>query len=112
MIALELKDRNLKITWEIVGIYRVPNEDMRFFEKLADRTGRMGRTTKHCIIGGDRNLPYEDWNSHAEKSRGTQIFLIHWNTQSSVRRSEPSMPLLLILALSVDGITRLIQFES
>ena len=36
----------------------------------------------------------------------------HWNTQSSVRRSEPSIPLLLILGLSVDGITCLIPFES
>ena len=37
---------------------------------------------------------------------------VNWNTQSSVRRFEPSMPLLLILALSVDGITCLIPFES
>jgi len=35
----------------------------------------MGGTTKCSIIGGDLILPYADWNGHAEKSRGTQIFL-------------------------------------
>jgi len=58
-----------KNTWEIVGIYRAPNEDMRLLEKLADQTGYMERTKKRSIIGGDINL------SHAEKSRGTQVFL-------------------------------------
>ena len=75
MLAIEVKGRNPKITWEIVGIYRAPNEDMRVLEKLADRTGYMGRTTKRSIIGGDLNLPYANWNGHAEKSRGTQVFL-------------------------------------
>jgi len=75
MIAVEAEGRDPKITWEIVGIYRAPNEDMRLFEKLVDRTGYMGRTTKRSIIAGDLNLPYADWNGHAEKSRGTQVFL-------------------------------------
>jgi len=35
----------------------------------------MGRTTKPSISEGDLNLPYADWNGHAEKSRGTQVFL-------------------------------------
>ena len=35
----------------------------------------MGKNTKRSIIGGDLNLPYAHWNSHAEKSRGTQVFL-------------------------------------
>ena len=38
----------------------------------------MGSTTKRSIIGGDLNLPNADWNCHAEKSRGTQVFLIEW----------------------------------
>ena len=75
MIAVELKGSDPKITWEIVGIYRAPNEDMRVLEKLADRTGYMGSTTKRSIIGADLNLCYADWNGHAEKSRGTQVFL-------------------------------------
>jgi len=29
MIAVEVKGRDPKFTWEIVGIYRAPNEDMR-----------------------------------------------------------------------------------
>jgi len=48
---------------------------MWLLEKLADRTGYMGRTMKRSIIGGDLNLPHADWNGHAEKSKGTQVFL-------------------------------------
>jgi len=75
MIAAEVKGRDPKITWDILGIYRAPNENMRLFDKLADWTRYMGRTTKHSIIGGDLNLPYANWNGHAEKPRGTQVFL-------------------------------------
>ena len=39
MRAVELQGRDPKITWEIVGIYTAPNEDMRLFEK----TGRPDR---------------------------------------------------------------------
>jgi hypothetical protein len=74
-IAAVVKGRDPKITWEIVGVYRAPNEDMRLLEKMADRTGYMGRITKRSIIAGDLNLPYVDWNVHAEKSRGTQVLL-------------------------------------
>ena len=66
MIAVHVKGRDPKITWEIVGIYSAPNDDMRLFEKLADRTGYMGRTTKRSIIGGDLNLTYADWKGHAK----------------------------------------------
>ena len=69
VIAVEVTDRDPKIAWEIVGIYSAPNEDTRLLEKLADRAGYMG-----SIIGGDLNLPYADWNGHAEKSRGTRVF--------------------------------------
>jgi len=75
MISEEVKGRDPKITREIVGIYRAPNEDMRLLEKLADWTGYMGRTTKRSIIRGDLNILYVDWNGHTEKSRGTSIFL-------------------------------------
>jgi len=75
MIAVEVKGRDPKYTWEILCIYRAPNEHMRLLEKLADWTGYMGRTMKRSIIGGDLNLPYADWKGHVEKSRGTQVFL-------------------------------------
>jgi hypothetical protein len=29
MIAVEVKGRDPKFTWEVVGIYRAPNEDMQ-----------------------------------------------------------------------------------
>ena len=35
MIAIEVKGRDPKFTWEIVGIYRAPNEDLRVMERLA-----------------------------------------------------------------------------
>ena len=52
-----------------------PNEDMLVLEKLADRTGYIGGTTTGSVNGADLNLPYADWNGHAEKSRGTQVLL-------------------------------------
>jgi hypothetical protein len=55
MIVIEVKGRYSKCTWEIVGIYRPPNEDMRVIEKLAERTGYMGNIAKRSIIGGDLN---------------------------------------------------------
>jgi len=38
MVAVEVKGRDPKCTWEVVGIYRVPNEDMRVTERLATRS--------------------------------------------------------------------------
>jgi len=75
MITVEVKGRDPKNTWEILGNYRAPNKDMRLLEKLADQTRYMERTMKCSFIGGDLNLPYADWNGHMEKSRGTQLFL-------------------------------------
>jgi hypothetical protein len=75
MMAVEVKGRGPKITWEIVGIYGAPKEDTRLFEKLADRNGYMGRTTKRSINGGDLNLPCANWNGHADKCRVIQVFL-------------------------------------
>jgi hypothetical protein len=56
MITIEAKVRYLKVTWEIVGIYRTPHEDMQVLEKLEYRTGYMGSFTKPSIIGGELNL--------------------------------------------------------
>jgi hypothetical protein len=75
MIAVEVKGRDQKFTWEIVGIYRAPNEDMRVIERLAARTGYMGNSMKHSIIIGDLNLPYAHWNGNAECTSGTQAFI-------------------------------------
>ena len=59
----------------MVGIYTAPNKDMRVLEKFTCRTGYIGNTTKRRIIGGVLNLPNVDFNGHAEKSRGTEVFL-------------------------------------
>jgi hypothetical protein len=34
MIAVKVKGTDPKFTWEILGIYRAPNEDMRVIERL------------------------------------------------------------------------------
>ena len=60
MIAVEIKGRNPKTTWEVVGIYRAPNENMRVLERLAARTGSTRICTKRSIIGGDLNLPMKN----------------------------------------------------
>jgi hypothetical protein len=65
MIAVEVKGVNPKFAWEVVGVYRAPNEDMRGIERLAARTGFTGNSTKRSINGGDLNLPYAEWNRNA-----------------------------------------------
>jgi hypothetical protein len=44
-------------------------------ERLADRTGNTGNTTKRSIIGGDLNLPYADWNGNVGGNSGTQALI-------------------------------------
>jgi hypothetical protein len=68
MIAVEVKGRNPKYTWEVVGIHRAPN-DMRFLERLAARTGYTGNSRKRSIIEGDLNLPHADWNGNTGRNR-------------------------------------------
>ena len=38
MIAVEVKKIDLSFAWEIIGIYRAPNEDMLAIERSAART--------------------------------------------------------------------------
>jgi hypothetical protein len=38
IIAVEVKGRDPKFTWEFVGIYKAPNENMRVIERLVART--------------------------------------------------------------------------
>jgi len=75
MIAVEVNGRNPKFEWEVVGVYRAQNEDMRVLERLASRTGFTGNSTKRNITGGDLNLPYADWNGNAGGNSGTQALI-------------------------------------
>ena len=72
MTATGVKSREPKFTWEIVGIYRAPNDEMRVMKKLAARTGYTGISTKRSIIGGDLNLPYADWNGNVSCNSRTE----------------------------------------
>jgi len=75
MIAVEVKSRNPKFTWEVVGVYRAANKNMLAIERLAARTGFTGNSTKRSIIGGDLNLPYADCNGNAGGNGGTQALI-------------------------------------
>ncbi|PNF39896.1 hypothetical protein B7P43_G00924 [Cryptotermes secundus] len=72
MITVEVNGRDPKYTWEIVDIYRAPNEDMRVIERLAARADSLGNFTKRSIIAGDLNLPYADWNGNVQCISGGQ----------------------------------------
>jgi len=50
MIAVEVKGGNPKFSWEVVWVYRAPNEDIRVIERLAARTGFAGNSTKSSFI--------------------------------------------------------------
>jgi hypothetical protein len=75
IIAFEVKSSDPKDTWEIVGIYRAPNEDIRVIERLADHTGFLTNSMKQSIKGGDLNLPQVDWKGVAEDNSVTQAFI-------------------------------------
>jgi hypothetical protein len=75
IIAVEVKSRDPKFAWEIVGTYRASNEDMRVIERLVARTAYTGNSTKRSIIGADLNLPYADWNGNAGGNSGTGEFI-------------------------------------
>jgi len=75
IIALEVKGTDPKCTWEIVGIYRAPNEDIRVVEMLAARTSFLGISMKRSIRGGDLNLQQVDWKGIAEGTSVTLAFI-------------------------------------
>ena len=66
MMAVEVKSRNHKIIWVIVGLYRAPNEDTRFLERLVAHTHCTKNSAKCSINGGNRNLPHVDWNGNRD----------------------------------------------
>jgi hypothetical protein len=75
IIAIEVNGSDSKDTWEIVGIYRAPNGDVRVIGRLADRTGFLTNSMKQSIIGGNLNLPQVDWKGVAEGNSVTHTFI-------------------------------------
>jgi hypothetical protein len=75
MLAVEVKSRNTKFVWEIVGIYRAPNEGMRALERLVVRTGFTGNSTKRSIVAGDINLPWANWKGNVGCSSEAQTLI-------------------------------------
>jgi hypothetical protein len=75
MIAVEVKGIDQKYAWEIIGIYRAPNENMLTIERLVARNLPTRNLTKRRIIGRDLNLPQTDWKGDREKVSGFQAFV-------------------------------------
>jgi len=75
MIAVEMKGMDPKYTWEIIDIYRAPNEDMLAIERLAPGTLPTRNVMKRSIIGGYLYLLQADWKGDAEKARGFQAIV-------------------------------------
>ena len=92
MIAVEVKGMDPKYTWEIICIYRTPNENMLAIERFAARTLPTRNFTKRSIIGGDLNLPQADWKGDAEKANGFQAFVnnLVWDNSYTQAVSGPT----------------------
>jgi hypothetical protein len=73
MIAVEVKGKDPRCAWEIVGICRAPNEDMRVLERLATQADNIGHFTNRSIIAGDINMPNADWNGNEKYTTGAGI---------------------------------------
>jgi hypothetical protein len=50
MIAIKVKSGDPQFTWEVVGIYSSPNDNMRVMEILAARTAYTVHSTKCSFI--------------------------------------------------------------
>jgi len=61
-----------KYTWEIIGIYRAPSEDMLVMEILTACSLPMRNLTKGKVLGGDLNLFQPDWKGDTEIPIGFQ----------------------------------------
>jgi hypothetical protein len=92
MTAIEVKGKDPNFTWEIVGIYRAPNDDMQVMERLAAQTGCTGNSTKRSINGGDLNLPCVDRNGLAGGNSGTQAFINSLVWKDGSLRGEVAQP--------------------
>ena len=75
MMAVEVKSRNHKIFWEIVGLYRALNEDTRFLERVVAHTHSTKNSAKCSINGDNLNLHHMDWNENTEGYNLTQALV-------------------------------------
>jgi hypothetical protein len=81
-----------KYTWEIVDIYRAPDEDMLASGRLAGCTLATRNLKKQIIVGGDLNLPQSGWKMDAEKARGFQAIVnnLVWDNGYTQLVSDPT----------------------
>ena len=75
IIAVEVIGRKPGHKWEIIGVYRAPNEDMGAIEKLIGHISLRCNPARRSIIGGDLNLPQANWAGDASKDKGFQVLV-------------------------------------
>lgn len=75
MLAVEVQGRNVRDTWEIIGMYRAPGENTKILQKLVERT-RVGTSgSRQVIIGGDLNIPQVKWDGEVTEGNGVQAIV-------------------------------------
>lgn len=74
-IAMAVKCKDVKFKWEIVGIYRAPNENLQVIENLTTQTDSLENCMKQSVIESGLNLPCADWSGHSEGTNRGQAFI-------------------------------------
>ena len=75
MIAVEIKGRNPKSTWEVVGIYKSSKRGQACFRQTSSANSLYRELYRTQHYWGDLNLPYVDWNGNAGGNSGTQALI-------------------------------------
>ena len=74
MLAVEVKGRNTKFTWEMTEMYKNSKRGHARCRKISSPNWLYRKSTKN-IIGGDLNLPYAHWNGNSGGNNGTQALI-------------------------------------
>jgi len=75
ILAVEVIGKKQDNKWEIIGIYRPPNDDMGAIDKLIGHISHKCNLTRRSIIGRDLNLPQANWAGDASKDKGFQTLV-------------------------------------
>jgi hypothetical protein len=82
------------------------NEEMRVIQRLATRTGSLGKAKKRSIFGDDSNPPYADWKGNVDGTSGGQTFFdrLEWENGSTRGDALPDVYLVRPESIPEDGV--------
>ncbi len=72
IIGVDIRDKNSKNQWEIIGAYRSQQDGHEPLARLAERTRVTRKTGKNVILGGDLNLSHATWEGDVGAEGATQ----------------------------------------